>query len=315
MLFNELRQEESAVGAPRPSCGDIQRWERSPHRLTATLLTAILLSVCGRLGVWALDDPLERYLISPAMVMEKADAIGLTEEQRMALQKVGQESHEKAMALTPTLDEARRVLGESIQKDMIDEAEAVGRLATMLDAERVMKRLHLETLVRVHNILTPAQRVAMRAFNTKAKDLAAEMAEKEARLKAKMERVKQGVDTKLQAGEQPLEVVELMQGFHPLMQEGKHVEAERILDRALEMLGAGESEPSTPDASSVSPPASPGSIEELKAEIAGMRVADVAWRQIGWKTCLIDGLKASREQEKPVLLWVFIDRPVDDKRC
>ncbi len=46
-----------------------------------------------------------------------------------------------------------------------------------------------------------------------------------------------------------------------------------------------------------------------------MSVKEVAWRKIAWGTCLIDGVNSSREQKKPLILWVFIDRPVDDKRC
>jgi hypothetical protein len=53
----------------------------------------------------------------------------------------------------------------------------------------------------------------------------------------------------------------------------------------------------------------------LKKKIEAMRVKDVAWRKIGWKTCLLDGIRESRKQNKPMILWVFIDRPVDDKRC
>ena len=63
------------------------------------------------------------------------------------------------------------------------------------------------------------------------------------------------------------------------------------------------------------PPASWISERDLKLQIAEMQVEEVAWRKIKWKTCLIDGLNASREQKKPVILWVFIDRPIDDKRC
>jgi hypothetical protein len=55
--------------------------------------------------------------------------------------------------------------------------------------------------------------------------------------------------------------------------------------------------------------------DALKAEIEALQAAKVAWRQIAWKSCLIEGLKDSREKKKPVLLWVFIDRPVDDARC
>ena len=53
----------------------------------------------------------------------------------------------------------------------------------------------------------------------------------------------------------------------------------------------------------------------LKAEIEALKVAKVAWREIAWKSCLLEGLKESRDQKKPVLLWIFIDRPTDDARC
>ena len=53
----------------------------------------------------------------------------------------------------------------------------------------------------------------------------------------------------------------------------------------------------------------------LTAEIEALKAAKVAWREIAWKSCLLEGLKESREKMKPVLLWVFIDRPIDDARC
>jgi hypothetical protein len=57
------------------------------------------------------------------------------------------------------------------------------------------------------------------------------------------------------------------------------------------------------------------SLEALKTEIESLKVAKVAWREIAWKSCLLEGLKESREKRKPVLLWIFIDRPIDDARC
>ena len=53
----------------------------------------------------------------------------------------------------------------------------------------------------------------------------------------------------------------------------------------------------------------------LRAEVEALQVEEVAWRKIDWKTCLIDGFNTSRTLNKPVILWVFIDRPADDKRC
>jgi hypothetical protein len=62
-----------------------------------------------------------------------------------------------------------------------------------------------------------------------------------------------------------------------------------------------EKKPATPDA--------------LQAEIKALKAPTVAWREIAWKSCLLEGLKESRAKNKPVLLWVFIDRPIDDARC
>ena len=54
---------------------------------------------------------------------------------------------------------------------------------------------------------------------------------------------------------------------------------------------------------------------DFQAEIEVLKAPKVAWREIAWNTCLLEGLKESRAKNKPVLLWVFIDRPIDDARC
>ena len=59
----------------------------------------------------------------------------------------------------------------------------------------------------------------------------------------------------------------------------------------------------------------PAAPESLRAEICALKAARPAWREIAWKSCLLEGLKESRAKNKPALLWVFIDRPIDDARC
>lgn len=54
---------------------------------------------------------------------------------------------------------------------------------------------------------------------------------------------------------------------------------------------------------------------DVRSEFAALKKDNVPWRQIQWKTCLLEGLNASRQQQKPLLLWIFIDRPIDDERC
>lgn len=57
------------------------------------------------------------------------------------------------------------------------------------------------------------------------------------------------------------------------------------------------------------------SLEEIRAVVKGLHKEDVAWRSVSWRTCLIDGLQESRRTGKPLVLWIFIDRPIDDERC
>ena len=53
----------------------------------------------------------------------------------------------------------------------------------------------------------------------------------------------------------------------------------------------------------------------LRERVEALRVENVAWRRIPWKSCLLEGLAEARSTGRPALLWVFIDRPVDDGRC
>lgn len=54
--------------------------------------------------------------------------------------------------------------------------------------------------------------------------------------------------------------------------------------------------------------------EVLQAEIKALKPANHVWRAIAWKTCPLEALKASREQKKPILAWVFLGVPTDE-RC
>ena len=55
--------------------------------------------------------------------------------------------------------------------------------------------------------------------------------------------------------------------------------------------------------------------EALQTEIEGLMPAKIAWREIQWNTCLLEGLKESREKNKPVLLWVVGPGEALDGRC
>jgi hypothetical protein len=55
--------------------------------------------------------------------------------------------------------------------------------------------------------------------------------------------------------------------------------------------------------------------DRLHSDIATLKAERPPWREIPWKSCLLDAIAESREKKKPLILWIFIDRPVDDARC
>jgi len=53
---------------------------------------------------------------------------------------------------------------------------------------------------------------------------------------------------------------------------------------------------------------------QLKTEIESLRPERLAWREIRWINCPLVALRLSREQKKPVIAWVFLGNPTDE-RC
>ena len=54
--------------------------------------------------------------------------------------------------------------------------------------------------------------------------------------------------------------------------------------------------------------------EALRTEIEALKPANHVWRAIAWKTCPLEALKESRDRKKPVIAWVFLGIP-SDERC
>ncbi len=52
----------------------------------------------------------------------------------------------------------------------------------------------------------------------------------------------------------------------------------------------------------------------MRAEVEAMRPAKQAWREIPWKSCPLEAVAAARKAGKPILVWVFLGNP-SDERC
>jgi hypothetical protein len=56
------------------------------------------------------------------------------------------------------------------------------------------------------------------------------------------------------------------------------------------------------------------SLAALQNEVESLKPAGHVWREIQWKTCPLEALKESRDKKKPVIAWVFLGIPTDE-RC
>lgn len=54
--------------------------------------------------------------------------------------------------------------------------------------------------------------------------------------------------------------------------------------------------------------------ESVKAAIDELRPAKLAWNDIAWKTCPLEALAEARRTKRPIITWVFLGNP-SDERC
>jgi hypothetical protein len=55
-------------------------------------------------------------------------------------------------------------------------------------------------------------------------------------------------------------------------------------------------------------------LETMRAEIEALKPANHVWRAIAWRTCPLEALKSARQEKKPIITWVFLGVPTDE-RC
>ena len=192
--------------------------------------------------------------------------------------------------------------------DEIDEIAALKQLESVLAIEKLQRQLHLQVMIRLRNEFSTEQRKI--AFQIKSTTHSRTMQQ---RLTLKFFRIQKILVTCAKFGQQSDKVHDSMQQFSKLMEVGKHQEAEQLLDLIMKGLGLNQ-EPTDafpggdPALGMRDPIGLPGtkiarlSPEVVHFQVQEMKKGDVAWRKIAWKTCLLESLRAARDQKKPVML-------------
>ena len=103
------------------------------------------------------EDPISKYLIPPELVMAHAQDVGLTEAQSAAIKKEVRATQTKFLDLQWDMQEESGRMTQLLQQTPVDEAKVLDRADKIMALEREMKRAQLTLLVRLKNLLTPAQ--------------------------------------------------------------------------------------------------------------------------------------------------------------
>jgi hypothetical protein len=205
---------EDTQGLPQPE-REKKRSEfrqEANQRLSAALANVLKPDQQKRLRQIVLQQKGPFALSDPAVAAE----LRVSDAQRMQFMTLVQETQQRFEALQ-------------------QKAQSSGNPAEMQHEAAGIRK---EQETKIAALLTDAQKKQWKAMLGKPLALEGD-AGLQARLQRKVQQVQAGVQRWQGEGRDPSRVGEIMQGFGPLMQEGRPHEAEAVLDRALEVLGPG----------------------------------------------------------------------------
>ncbi|MGD2123061.1 MAG: Spy/CpxP family protein refolding chaperone [Gemmatimonadota bacterium] len=129
-------------------------------RIARALVAASLLVLApGVLGAQAEEeeDPFGALVFTPEEIMQHRRAIDLNDEQRDAITRLIQDLQGEMVGLQWRLLDETESVKEAMEDPRVDLDRVMDRFTKALDTEMEIKRVHLELLIRIKNILTPSQ--------------------------------------------------------------------------------------------------------------------------------------------------------------
>ena len=103
------------------------------------------------------DDPLAEYLYPPDRVMAHALEIGLDDAQKTAIKNEVQKVQGKFLDLQFEMQGESEKMIRLLRERPVDEAKVLGEVDRILALEKEIKKAQVSLLVRIRNLLTPAQ--------------------------------------------------------------------------------------------------------------------------------------------------------------
>lgn len=96
-------------------------------------------------------------MFPPELVMQNQRELGLTDQQKTYMRTEIGKTSARFNDLQWQLHDAMEVLHETMKANQVNEQQALAQLDRVLEAEREIKRLHMELAIKIKNNLTPDQ--------------------------------------------------------------------------------------------------------------------------------------------------------------
>ena len=107
-------------------------------------------------------DPIGQNLFPPDLVFSRADAIGLTDAQKLSIQPMMLKAQAHFLELQPQLQRAVQGMVSLVGQSRVNEAQVLSQLEKVLSVEREIKRTQMGLMIRIKNVLTVEQQARLR---------------------------------------------------------------------------------------------------------------------------------------------------------
>ncbi len=110
------------------------------------------------------QDPLQKYIYPPELIMNNQQKIGLSDEQREKIIAIVNESQEKFNVFQWDLQSQSEIFVGIIKQENVDEVKALEQLDNILALEEKIKKTQISLFIRIKNQLTPEQQNQLNAL-------------------------------------------------------------------------------------------------------------------------------------------------------
>lgn len=136
-------------------------------RSALALLAFCLVSATAQAQAPAKDDPFNKYLFPPELVMSHQSEIGLTDDQRKSLRTEVQTAQASFTEIQWKVAEQAEGLTKLLARTSVDEAAVLAQVEKILTLEYALKRAQVRFMVRVKNLLSAEQQAKLTGLRGK----------------------------------------------------------------------------------------------------------------------------------------------------